>query len=119
LALETADAFGLMANAYRTGLLDKALPLVGQAINGCQEDTGLDFGELMVRLDEAKSETIVKLDRLFKKSGPIVRLASNQRLLGLLSRMMDLRVVRQATSFLLRKLLVKVVGAGGRKNGEV
>jgi hypothetical protein len=119
MALETIDAFGLMANAYQAGLLDKVLPLVGQAISGCQEDTGLDFGDLMVKLDEAKSGTIVKLDRLLKKSGPMVRLASNKRLLGLLSRMMDLGAVRQATAFLLRKMLVRVVGTGSRKNGEV
>ena len=99
-----------MSAAYRTGLLDKALPLVGEAISGCQEDTGLDFGDLMNKLDEAKSRTIIKLDRLLKKSGPILRLASNERLLALLSRIMDFGAVRKATSPALRKSLVLVVG---------
>lgn len=113
MALETADAFAVMSTAYRVGVLDKMIPLVGLALEGCQERAGLEYGDVYLMMDEARPETIEKLDRLFKRSGFLLRLADNELLLRVFSRLMDLDVVKRATTALLTWVLLKVVGASG------
>jgi hypothetical protein len=113
LALETTEVFALMATAYRTGLLEKTLPLIGLAIDGCKEDVGINYGDLLEKIDETKKETIEKMDRFFGRFGFLLRLANNERLLGFCSRLLDSQAVKRVTVFLLERFLVKAVGGRG------
>jgi hypothetical protein len=110
LALETTEAFALMATAYRTGLLDKTLPLVGLAIDGCKEDVGIDYGGFLEKIDEAKKETIEKMERFFGRFGFLLRFANNERILSFCSRLLDSKAVKRVTVFLLERFLVRAVG---------
>jgi len=94
LRVEAAQVFALMETLYRNGVIDNFMPLFGKALEGLTEETGLNMEDLINKVDAVKSETIWMLDRLLGISGPFLRLANNDRLMGLVSRILDLELIR-------------------------
>ncbi|MDY6797049.1 MAG: hypothetical protein SWK76_17475 [Actinomycetota bacterium] len=97
MTLEAAQVFAVMETSYRKGVIDKFIPLFGEALEGLMEETGMNMEDLLNKLDEAKPETVEKLNRLLGSSGPLLRLANNDRLMGLVSRILDLELVRRVS----------------------
>ena len=94
LRLESTQVFAVMETLYRKGVIDKFIPLFGEVLVGLGEETGMNLGDLLNKLNEVKPETIRMLDRLLGISGPLLRLANNDRLMGLVSRILDLELIR-------------------------
>jgi hypothetical protein len=115
MAVESDQVFDVLEVAYRTGVLDKALPLVGEAIDDVREVDGRGMSYLLTVIDETSEETLTRFDRVLGRSGILLRLAKSERLMRLLSRLMDLAAVRRATRLGLRRYFERLL----RKSEEV
>lgn len=96
MALDPAEVFKVMRCAWRHGVLDKFMAIQGEALEGVMADTGMNMGDLLNRLDEAKPETVARVDRLLERAGPLMKHLDNDRLMGIVSRLLDLSLVRKA-----------------------
>jgi len=89
MPLEPGQVFEAMAAAYRHGVLDKSMPLLGRALEDVIKETGLNMGDLVNSLDEAAGETVSRLDALLSRSGLLLRYAAGDRVMKLASRALD------------------------------
>jgi hypothetical protein len=95
LAVESKQVFDVMEVAYRKGVTDKVMPLLGQAMKRVKDETGVGMAELSNSMNDVDDRTVERLDRVLKYSGPLLRLAANETLMGLTSRILDLGVVKR------------------------
>jgi hypothetical protein len=95
LPLDPAQVFKVMQCAYRNGVLDKFMVIQGQALEGVMADTGMNMGDLLNRLDEAEEATVMKIDRLLDRAGPLMKYLDSDRLMRLASRLLDIALVKK------------------------
>ena len=107
MPLKEGLAFNVMACAYRHDVLDKYMAITGDAIDGVMRDTDLKIGDLVNKIDEAQEGTVMKIDGLLNRSGPMLKLAANDRVMAAISRMLDFKTVRRAMVSVMRRALVK------------
>jgi hypothetical protein len=84
-----------MQCAYRNGVLDKFMVIQGEALEGVMADTGMNMGDLLNRLDEAEEATVMKIDRLLDRAGPLVKYLDNDSLMKFTSRLLDIAAVKK------------------------
>lgn len=109
MAAKGGPLFEVTASAYRNGLLDKGMALFGDAIDGVIEKTGCEIGDLVNMLDMATEKTVMRVDAMLAHSKPMLKLAANDRLNALFSRMLDVAAVRKLSVAMLTKILTKAV----------
>jgi hypothetical protein len=95
LSLDPAEVFKVMQCAYRNGVLDKFMVIQGEALEGVMAETGMNMGDLLNRLDEAEEATVIKIDRLLDKAGPLMKYLDNDRLMKFASRLLDIALVKK------------------------
>ena len=95
LAVESKQVFDVMEVAYRKGVTDKFMPLLGQAMKRVKDETGVGMAELSNSMNDVDDRTVARLDHALKYAGPFLRLAANETLMGLTSRVLDLSVVKR------------------------
>jgi len=95
LSLDPAEVFKVMQCAYRNGVLDKFMVIQGEALEGVIAETGMNMGDLLNRLDEAEEATVMKIDRLLDKAGPLMKYLDNDRLMKFASRLLDIALVKK------------------------
>ena len=62
MAFDSASAFELLRQSYRSGLLEELVAIAGQALEGLIEDTGLGMGDLLAMLDNVSPETVLRAE---------------------------------------------------------
>lgn len=107
MTIEQGEVYRAMATAYRQGVLDKSIALFGEATARAMDETGANMGDLINRLDEAEEDTIRKFDGFLARSGPLLRVTSNDRFMGFVSRILDVRFIRNLAVGALAKSIVK------------
>ena len=107
MALKPGLVFNVMASAYRHDVIDKSMSLAGDAIDRVMQDTGLKVGDLVNKMDEARNKTVMRIDRLLAWSGPMLKVAANDRLMAGVSRMLDFKVVKKTTVAVLRRAMMR------------
>jgi hypothetical protein len=95
LALDPKEVFQVMQCAYRNGVLDKFMTIQGEALEQVMEEADVNMGDLLNRLDEAEEATVMKIDRLLDRVGPLMKYLNNDALMKIASRMLDLAFVRK------------------------
>lgn len=95
MSLDPAEVFKVMQCAYRNGVLDKFMVIQGEALEGVIAETGMNMGDLLNRLDEAEEATVMKIDRLLDKAGPLMKYMDNDRLMKFSSRLLDIALVKK------------------------
>lgn len=103
--------FEVTASAYRNGVIDKGMAVFGDAVERAMEQTGRGIGDFVNRLDEASEKTVMRLDRVLERSGPLLRLAASDRVMALASRLLDVAMVRRLGVAVITKMLVKATNA--------
>ncbi len=111
MAAKGGPLFEVTASAYRNGVIDKSMALLGDAVDGAMEQTGCEIGDLVNKLDMASEKAVMRMDTLLAYSGPVIRLAASDRLMALVSRMLDVALVRRLTLAMMTKVLAKAVAA--------
>jgi len=96
LSLDPAEVFKVMQCAYRNGVLDKFMVIQGEALEGVMAEAGVNMGDLLNRMDEATEESVQKIDRLLDKAGPLMKYLDSDKLMKVVSRLLDLPLVKKA-----------------------
>lgn len=111
MSVERGQFFEVTSLAYRQGVLDKFLPLFGRALEVTREETGATIGDLVNLMDEAQEQTIMKVDTLIGRSGPLLRVANNETVMKLVSRLLDLKLVQNLIiGFMSRSFIRSITG---------
>ena len=112
LELQQGQAFKIVELVYRKGVLDKAAPLIGEAMKSAMEETEFNVGDMVEVINEATDETVRKLNKMLKYAGPFLSLMGNEKIMGpvmgLFSRMLDFSAVRTAVGWITHKAVVVV-----------
>jgi hypothetical protein len=108
LSLDPQEVFRVMQCAYRNGVLDKFMVIQGQAMEGVMADTGMNMGDLLNRLDEAEEATVMKIDKLLDRAGPLMKHLDSDLLMKLASRLLDLALVKKLLIANMRTMMAKV-----------
>jgi hypothetical protein len=95
MPLDPGRVYDAMECSYRHGVLDKLMAMQGEALEAVMEEADLNMGDLLNRLDEVGEESVTKLDRLLDRLRAFIRLANNDKLMELVSRVLDVRFVRR------------------------
>lgn len=112
MSTDSRKAFAFMRLNYCYGLLDKTSTLMGEALDGAMSELGLDFEDVLMRLDGTSESTIEKINGAVEKwSGLALRLAVNETMTKLQSRLLDVSWVRRRLVALIRGRLVKALAA--------
>ena len=109
MALKPGLVFEVTASAYRNGVIDRGMALFGDALDGAMNETGCEMGDLVNKMDEAGERTVMRIDALLARSGPLLRLAASDRLMAVVSRLLNVEAVRRVGVAVLTKMLVRVV----------
>ena len=108
MSLDPQEVFRVMQCAYRNGVLDKFMVIQGQAREGVMADTGMNMGDLLNRLDEAEEATVMKIDKLLDRAGPLMKYLDNDVLMRFASRLLDLALVRKLMVANMRTMMGRV-----------
>lgn len=112
LSLKQGQVFEVMACAYRHDVLDKGMSILGDAIDGMMREEDMKIGDLVNRLDEAQEQTVMKINAVLARSGPLLRLAATDTVMSLTSRLLSVRTVRNAMVSLTRRALSRALRQG-------
>ncbi len=109
LAIKEGQVFKIAEIAYREGVVDKALPLTGEAMKIAKEKTGFGIIDMMEGVNEAEDRSVELVDKLLGYSGPVLALLGQEFLLaplmGVASRLLDFAVVQRVTVWVLARTL--------------
>ncbi len=97
MVLQPEQLFNFMEAAWRNGVLDELLPLVGQSLEKLKAKTGLTMDDLLNMLDGAQPASIEKFNKVLNLTPPLMKLASNDLLMGMLAKALRLQPVRSLT----------------------
>jgi hypothetical protein len=95
LPIDPAEVFKVMQCAYRNGVLDKFMVIQGEALEAVMAEANVNMGDLLNRMDEAGEETVMRIDRLLDRAGPLMKYLDNDRLMKVASRLLDLVPVKK------------------------
>jgi|GEM_PF-5077556 len=62
MTFDSASAFELLRQSYRSGLLDELVAIAGRTIDGLMKETGLGMGDLLAMLDSVSPETVLRAE---------------------------------------------------------
>jgi len=107
--IKEGQVFKIAEIAYREGVVDKALPLTGEAMKIAKEKTGFGIIDMMEGVNEAEDRSVELVDKLLGYSGPVLALLGQEFLLaplmGVASRLLDFAVVQRVTVWVLARTL--------------
>ncbi|RJP33565.1 MAG: hypothetical protein C4536_04035 [Actinobacteria bacterium] len=95
MPIDPAEVFKVMQCAYRNGVLDKFMVIQGEALEAVMAEANVNMGDLLNRMDEAGEETVMRIDRLLDRAGPLMKYLDNDRLMKVASRLLDLVPVKK------------------------
>jgi hypothetical protein len=108
MALKPGQVFKIAEIAYREGVIDKVMPITGEAMKIAKAKMGFGLTELMEGMNEAEDKSVRTIDKLLQYSGPLMSLMGNEKIMGplmrLTSRMLDFAVVRRTAMWTMAKL---------------
>ena len=97
MSLDPKLFYNVMACAYRNGVLRKFTILGGEATVKVMAEYGLDMEDFIDLVNEMQEWKLQVIDRLLSIIGPLFKLATFDPLLKLLSRMLNLTIIKRIT----------------------
>ena len=111
MGFKSGQLLAVLQAAYRKGVLAKAMPVLGNALRETMRRTGKRMDELLGLMDTAADDTVRRLDWLLDKSGPLLKLAASERLMSVVSALLDLAWVRNAMERSMVVFLCRIVAS--------
>ncbi len=105
MELKPDQLFTFMEVAYRHGVIDELMPLVGRSVDRLKEHSGLTMDDLLNKLDGAQPASIEKFNKVMSWSPPLLRLASSDFLMSTLAKLLAIRAVQRITVWSVEKYL--------------
>lgn len=109
MSIKPDEIFELMHCSYRNGVTDKFISLETRALVEAMEETGMNLQDLLNRMDDAKQETVDRMDMLLDRIGPLVKYLSNDHLMRFNSRLLDVPLVKRWMFRLMKRSLLKAM----------
>lgn len=109
MSLDPKELFKVMRSAYRHGVLQKFTDLQGEALAEVMKESGCNLGDLLNLVDGAQEGTVMKIEGLLNRLGPVIKYAANDRIMAFTSRLLDFGPVKKMTVSLLKNSILKVV----------
>lgn len=109
MSADSGQIFAFMQVAYNKGILDKFMPIFGNALKELLQKTGMRMDELLGLMDMAKEETVEKAAKLVRRSGIFLKAASSEHLMGFTSRLLDFRTVSRVVELAITWYLGRAV----------
>lgn len=94
--LKQEQVFDVLSSAYRSGALDKALSMVGEALESSGNSAGIR--DVAARVEGTSPALLRKVDMLLGWSAPLWRVFGTDRVMSAVSRLLDLPVVKRAVN---------------------
>lgn len=107
MSIKPDEIFELMHCSYRNGVTDKFISLESRALAETMDETGMNLQDLLNRMDDAKQETVDRMDMLLDRIGPFVKYLANDHLMRFNSRLLDIPLVKRWMVRLMKRSLVK------------
>ncbi|OFW59380.1 MAG: hypothetical protein A2W01_08910 [Candidatus Solincola sediminis] len=109
MELQPEQLFDFMEVAWRHGVIDELMPLVGKSLKRLKANSGLTMDDLLNKLDGAKAPTIEKFNKVLGWSPPLLRIASNDILMSFLAKMLRVQAVRSLAVWGIEKYLARAL----------
>jgi hypothetical protein len=109
VTLKPGQIYTFMQKAYLHGVLDRFVPVLGEALDGAMRETGLSMDDMMNKMDGAEEATVEKVDRFLARTGLFFQISANGLLMRLFSRLLDIHTVRRVAVNRLQRFLVSSV----------
>jgi hypothetical protein len=109
MAFDPAVMYKFMETSYRLGVLDKILTIQGQALDEVVAEKNLSMADFLERMDEASERTVVKIDKMLDKSKLPLKIASNEWMMRLTSRILDYPSVKRLLINITKRYLLKTI----------
>lgn len=122
LELKEGQVFKIVELAYRKGLMEKGIPIMGEALKDAQEKTSFKLPEMMEFMNEATDDSVRKIDAMLKYVGPFMALMGNEKIMGpifgLGAKLLSLKSVQAISVRVLRKVLEITFNAFNKVNAK-
>lgn len=112
MAMEASDVSAFMLSAYRNGVLDRFVPILGKAMDGALAEAGVGLEQIVYQIDEAGEDTLRRLGLYFSRSAVLMRLAASDAVMKVLSVLLGTRLVSRSVEAVLRFSLGLVLSSG-------
>ena len=109
MPIDPGEVYDVMECAYRHGVLDKFMTIQGEALEAVMEETDLNMGDLLNRMDEAEEASVQKVDKLLDMLGPFIKYANNDKLMKFVSRLLDITFVKSMMMANVKNTILKVM----------
>jgi hypothetical protein len=109
VSLDPQEVFKVMQCAYRNGVLDKFMSIQGEALEEVMEVANVNMGDLLNRLDEADEKTVMKIDRLLDRAGPLFKHLASDRLMKIASSLLDIKFVKKMMVANMKNTILKTL----------
>ena len=109
MPIDPGEVYDVMECAYRHGVLDKFMVIQGEALEAVMEETDLNMGDLLNRMDEAEEASVQKVDKLLDMLGPFIKYANNDKLMKFVSRLLDITFVKSMMMANVKNTILKVM----------
>jgi hypothetical protein len=109
MSIRPDEIFELMHCSYRNGVTDKFISLESEALIEVMDESGMNLQDLLNRMDDAKQETVDKIDRLLDRIGPFVKYLANDHLMRFNSRLLDVPLVKHWMIRHMKRSLLKTL----------
>ena len=93
MSLDQKALFDVIACAQRSTVLEKLVLALGQGIEEALEEGALNMADLLSMLDDMEETSLVEADKWLGMVGPLLPLASHDKLMMLLSHLLEDRNV--------------------------
>lgn len=109
MAFDPAVMYRFMETSYRFGVLDKIMTIQGQALDEVVAEKNLSMADFLERMDEAGEGTVAKIDKQLDRSKLLLKIASNEWMMRLTSKILDYPSVRRLLIHITKRYLLKTI----------
>lgn len=109
MSFDPDGAFKFMRCMYRNGVLDKFSAIQGEAMDEVMAAARLNVGDLMNRMDQASEQSIARIDKMLGMMGPLFKHMANDRLMRLISNLLDVSIVRRQILKNMKKTMLQAL----------
>ncbi len=110
MALDPDRVYDAMVCAYRHGVLEKMANIQGHAMQRAMERKGLNMNEFINGLDEMEEEKLFKLDRMLNRYNFLVKMATSNLLMKIVSWLLNLRFIRKIMIKISELIFARLLG---------
>lgn len=109
MAIDPDELYKVMQCAERAGVIEKGTSFAGAMIEKVLEDPEIDLGMLFNIADAISGNAVMYADKALGIMGPFIRFAASDRLMRLVSRILDIKILMNITADMSARLMIMML----------